>query len=158
MKIIKPPQRVDLKAIKGKKVFLASSINQGKTEPWADKLAKHFDDTNTCFFNPLRDNWDADMEQTINNPQFSEQVNWELDHLLKSDITVFFIDKEGESPISIGEVYLMSLLNASGKCKVIVCCEKGFWRRGNIEIMCYRFKMPLVETIEELIDKLSEEL
>lgn len=158
MKIIKPPYRIDLKASNNKKIFLAGSINQGKSFPWADKLAEKFSETNNIFFNPRRNNWNSELTQSIDNPEFFEQVNWEIDHLLRCDIVVFFIDKEGQSPVTLIELGMMSLMNASKKTKVIVCCEKGFFRRGNVEIQCHKFKMPLVDTFDELIELLENTL
>lgn len=158
MKIIKPPHWEKINEIEGIKVFTAGSINMGKSEPWADKLANLFADYDVTFFNPLRDDWDSTWEQKLENDNFRGQVMWEIEHLLKSDITVFFIASEGESPISLLEIGLMSLMNATSKSKVIVCCEQGFWRRGNVEVMCYRFGMPLVETFEELVELLKTEL
>jgi hypothetical protein len=35
---------------------------------------------------------------------------------------------------------------------------KGFWRRGNVQIVCHRFGVPLVETREELTEKIKEKL
>ena len=28
--------------------------------------------------------------------------------------------------------------------KLIVCCPEGFWRKGNVEVVCARFGAPLV--------------
>jgi hypothetical protein len=63
-----------------------------------------------------------------------------------SDIIVMYFDPNTKSPISLLE---LGLYAASGK--LIVCCPEGFWRKGNVDIVCQRYKVPTVETIEDLI-------
>ena len=45
---------------------------------------------------------------------------------------------------------LAELFARSGK--VIVCCPEGFWRRGNVEVVCARFGLPLVESLVDMIE------
>ena len=46
-------------------------------------------------------------------------------------------------PISTGVV------SRSGR--VVVCCPPGYWRRGNLEVACERYGVPLVSTLPELV-------
>ena len=41
---------------------------------------------------------------------------------------------------------------------VLVCCPEGFWRRGNVEIVCERYDIPLYESLEDFIEDLKENL
>lgn len=34
--------------------------------------------------------------------------------------------------------------------KLVVCCPEGFWRRGNVQVVCGRYGVKLVETLDEL--------
>jgi hypothetical protein len=36
-----------------------------------------------------------------------------------------------------------------------VCCPEGFWRRGNVEMVCRRLRIPLFETLDDLIADLT---
>jgi hypothetical protein len=35
---------------------------------------------------------------------------------------------------------------------MIVCCPEGFWRKGNVDIVCSRYNVQQVQNIEELIE------
>lgn len=136
---IKPPYTLP------KKIFLAGSIEMGKAENWQEKIVNTFNKS-YLFFNPRRDDWDSSWEQKIENVQFNEQVTWELNALDSSDVIIMYFDPNTKSPISLLE---LGLYAASGK--LIVCCPEGFWRKGNVDIVCQRYKVPTVETIEDLI-------
>lgn len=128
-------------------VFLAGSIEMGIAENWQEQIENAFAGNDSiCFLNPRRDAWDASWKQEIGNPQFSEQVNWELDGLERADLIVFYFAPETKSPVSMLELGLF----ADSK-KLLVCCPEGFWRKGNVDIVCYRKGILQVGTIEEVI-------
>lgn len=54
-----------------------------------------------------------------------------------------------QSPVSLLE---LGLCARSGK--LVVCCPAGFWRRGNVEMVCARHRIPLFDTLEDLLDDL----
>jgi len=129
-------------------VFLAGSIEMGKAENWQAKMEKEFSKfDNVCLLNPRRDDWDSDWKQEITNPEFNQQVNWELDALEKADLIVFYFSPETQSPITLLE---LGLFARSGK--LVVCCPNGFWRKGNIDIVCEKYNVPQVKSIEKLVD------
>ena len=128
-------------------LFLAGSIEMGKASDWQAAFAGAFEGIPITFLNPRRPQWDPTWVQSIENPVFAEQVNWELDSIEAADIAVFYFEPSTMSPITLAE---LGLTLASGKC--LVCCPQGFWRRGNVEIMCSRFKAPFFETLPELIE------
>lgn len=127
------------------KIFLAGSIEMGTAENWQEKIVKAFP-WNVVFLNPRRDNWDSSWKQDLNNPMFYEQVTWELEMLEESDHIVMYFDPNTKSPISLLELGLWA---KSGK--LIVCCPDGFWRKGNVDILCQAYKIPLFTNIETLI-------
>jgi hypothetical protein len=77
--------------------------------------------------------------QSIDNPQFNKQVNWELDNLSRSDIAFFYFDPKTKSPITLMELgFMLGQSMQGGWYEIIVVCPDGFWRQGNVEIMCAR--------------------
>jgi len=40
--------------------------------------------------------------------------------------------------------------------KLIVCCPEGFWRKGNIEVVCDWYEIPLYTNFEEAIVELLD--
>src|SRR5262249_52806894 len=59
-------------------VFLAGSIEMGTASAWQDALTAALADRDLVILNPRRDAWDASWSQSIDNPMFREQVEWEL--------------------------------------------------------------------------------
>lgn len=131
--------------------FLAGSIEMGKAEDWQTKLTKEFggldDKYDIIILNPRRDDWDSSWKQSITNKNFNEQVTWELDAQERSDLIFMYFDKNTKSPISLLELGLFAQTG-----KMIVCCPDGFWRKGNVEIVCNRFNIPLLNNMEDFIE------
>ena len=150
--IIKPPKR---QHTFGKRVFLAGSIEMGMAEDWQAKVGAGLDKSTVCIYNPRRDQWDASWEQDISNPQFKEQVVWELDNLEISQVKLFYFDPNTKAPITLMELGLAAAeYNADWKPDLehmIVCCPKGYWRKGNVDIVCERFAIQQVATLDDLI-------
>ncbi len=124
-------------------VFLAGSIEMGAAEKWQDQLTQKLSDLDCIVFNPRRDDWDSSWIQSVNDPKFFEQVLWEQQALEQSDIIALYFDPNTKSPISLLE---FGEFAKSGK--MIVCCPEGFWRKGNIEVMCMLNNIHLVENKE----------
>lgn len=151
MRVIYPTNLIDVQGIK---IFLAGTIDMGNSIDWQQKIIDDFQDLykerEIVILNPRRDNWDSSWIQSIENKQFNDQVNWELDALEKSDFIIMFFDKNSKSPISLLE---LGLFADSGK--MLVCCEEGFWRKGNIDIVCKRKGIPTFKTLDDLIKALK---
>jgi len=146
MKTINPPQVISASDVS---LFLAGTIDMGNAENWQQKfidranVEKMLD--NVIVFNPRRASWDHSWTQSIENAQFNEQVNWELDAMEKVDVILLFLDANSKSPISMME---LGLFADSGK--LMVCCEDGFWRKGNVDIVCKRKGIDQYKTFDEL--------
>ena len=67
----------------GWSVFLAGSIEMGKAENWQDKVERLLANEDIIIYNPRRDDWNSSWVQSKDNPQFREQVEWELDYAEK---------------------------------------------------------------------------
>jgi hypothetical protein len=127
-------------------VFLAGSIEMGAAIDWQAQIQKDLADLSITIYNPRRDEWDSSWEQRESNPQFNHQVNWEMNRLEEADIIFLYFSPETKSPISLLELGVHS---ADRPNKLIVCCPDGFWRKGNVEIVCSRNSIPLFNTLKE---------
>lgn len=125
-------------------VFLAGSIEMGKAVDWQSEMTQFFNQIGWGVFNPRRDDWDSSWKQDFENPQFFQQVSWELDALDKSDHILLYLLPDTLSPISL---YEFGRYSNSGKMSVV--CPDGFWRKGNIEIACHKDGIPLYDNLEE---------
>jgi hypothetical protein len=137
-------------------VFLGGSIEMGKASDWQDKLKNDLAQYNVVLFNPRREYWDSSMVQSISNPEFNEQVSWELEHIELADLVVFYFDPLTQSPVTLMEVGLCAGLGKASD--VIVCCPDGYFRKGNLEIVCSRYGMPILETYNSLVETLHQRL
>ena len=147
---IKAPNNLE---IVGTTIFLAGSIEMGTAENWQATVVKRFETHLITFFNPLRDEWDSSWKQEQKETKFNEQVNWEMNNLEDCDIIFMYFDPGTKSPISLLELGLHA---SSGK--MIVVCPNGFWRKGNVEIVCTRFNIPLFNTLEDGIGSLESKI
>ena len=133
-------------------LFLAGSIDMGAAVNWQEAVTKALIDLPVTIYNPRRDDWDSSWVQSINDEKFNEQVTWELEHLEKADILCFYFDEAGKAPITLLELGLFAM---SGKT-IVVCCPDGFWRKGNVEVVCCRYAIPLFEDQALFIKHLRE--
>ena len=130
-------------------IFLAGSIEMGVAEKWQDRIINELKDSDLLFLNPRRDDWDNSWIQSIDNEQFRQQVEWELDGLEKADLIIIYFDKDTKSPITLLELGLF-------KDKLmVVCCPEGFYRKGNVDIICKRYNITQVDSLEKLIEGLK---
>jgi len=134
-------------------VFLAGSIEMGTAVDWQRELTRQLADIkNLLILNPRRDDWDSSWIQSIDNPQFREQVEWELKSQENADIIVFYFAPGTKSPITLLELGLFIKKN------VLVCCPEGYWRKGNVDIVCNRYGAELTNTLEGLIAELRKRI
>jgi hypothetical protein len=140
--IYTPPQNIAKRNRLQKSVFLAGSIEMGKAEDWQTEMSQYFLERGYNVFNPRRSDWDSSWTQEFTNPQFSQQVNWELDSLEVCDIILLYLIPGTLSPISLLELGLHA-----GKKNLYVVCPDGFWRKGNVEIVCNRYDIQLFNDI-----------
>lgn len=100
-----------------------------------------------------REKWDASWRQSLDEPKFREQVEWELDGLERADVIATWFAPDTKAPITLLE---LGLFARSGK--VIVGCPDGFWRKGNVEVVCARYGCKLAEDWEAFVSLLLDEL
>jgi hypothetical protein len=133
------------------KIFLAGSIEMGKTKNWQnyviEKLKSYNNHKNIVIFNPCSGNWNSSIKPVLNNEKFRKQMEWELSALDMADIILMYLQPGTKSPISLLEFGLYYK-------KIIMCCPDGFWRKGNVDIVCNYYNITQVNTIDEMVSKI----
>lgn len=120
------------------KIFLSGAIDVGMADYWQTEVSKFLDDKfkdKIVVYDPRRPDWDSSWKQDINDKNFSEQVNWELEHIDSCDIAVVYFTKDSKAPITLLELGHL----AANPHKLIVFCPDGFYRKGNIDIFCQKY-------------------
>lgn len=151
-RVIKPPTPITL-AARERSVFLAGSIEMGRAEAWQAEVERALADLPVAILNPRRDEWDASWEQSVTNAKFREQVEWELEGLELATAVGMYFAPPTQAPITLLE---LGLVARSGKA--VVCCPPGYWRRGNVQVVCARYGVPLVADLAELVRAVRERL
>jgi hypothetical protein len=144
-RVIKPSVPLP-SASKMPSVFLAGSIEMGAAEDWQAQLERSLSDLDILILNPRRDAWDASWVQSIDNLPFREQVEWELAGLERAEVVAMYLAPGTKAPVSLLE---FGLCARSGR--LVVCCPEGYWRRGNIQVVCQRYGVPLLDSLPELV-------
>ena len=99
----------------GVPVFLAGSIEMGAAEDWQAEVTSALMDTDALILNPRRDGWDSSWEQSIDNPEFREQVEWELNGIQNVDYIAI-------SAIIASMAKFSSLFSAMAEVAVLFTC------------------------------------
>jgi len=144
MKEIKAPRFVNDKVAT---VFLAGSIEMGAAEQWQSRAVALLASTGWTILNPRRNDWDSSWEQNINNPQFYEQVNWELQGIEGAEKVIVYFDANTKAPITLLELGLVSQMKEPEN--VLVVCPPDFYRKGNVDIVCDRYRIKQYDTLEK---------
>lgn len=148
--VIKAPTPV---VKQGPMVFLAGSIEMGRADDWQERITDRLGHLPITILNPRRDGWNPDWDQSTDNPEFVAQVNWELDGLRDSDVIAMYFDKDTKSPITLLELGLFA-----DTTKLVVYCPKGYWRKGNVDMVCIRHGIKTVTDFEKLVEEVTERL
>jgi hypothetical protein len=126
-------------------VFLAGSIEMGEAEPWQAELSTALGDSDLVILNPRRSDWDSRWRQTIEDAQFRAQVEWELAAQEAATLILMYFAPATKAPITLLE---LGLFARSGK--LVVCCPDGYWRKGNVEVVCARYGVEVVADLKAL--------
>ena len=120
MIVFEPPALLNLAGRRS--VFLAGSIEMGLAGDWQAEVIAALADLEIVILNPRRTDWDASWQQSIDDPRFREQVEWEIAAQESADLIAMFFAPETRAPITLLE---LGLFANSGK--QIVCCPEGYW-------------------------------
>lgn len=142
--VIKAPE--PFHDVTGAKVFLAGSIEMGTAVDWQAEMPEAFKGADVTLLSPRRDDFDASQPQEASNPYFREQVEWELAALEDASAILLHFAPGTMAPISLLE---FGLFARSGK--LFVSCPPGFRRRGNVELVCERYEIPMAASLAEAV-------
>jgi len=144
---IQSPKTIPTTAVP--KIFLAGSIEMGIADEWQARVIVRLKNEEVAVLNPRRSDWNASWKQHKDDPMFRQQVEWELNALDASDYIILYLDPHTKSPVSLLE---MGLHARSGK--LFVVCPDGFWRKGNVDIVCEKYSIPQFASLDLLLDHL----
>lgn len=146
VRIVKPPTPIPDVA-GARYVFLAGSIEQGKAVDWQTDVERALADIDDLVvLNPRRDDWDASWNQSIDDPQFRGQVDWELEGMERSAVVAMYFAPDTKAPITLLELGLNARAGT-----LIVTCPDGFWRKGNVDVVCARYGIERAADLDALI-------
>jgi hypothetical protein len=145
MRVLEPPQPLDVDADE-RSVFLAGSIDLGNAIDWQAEVIAALEDLPGAILNPRRRAWDASWPQDIAFAPFREQVEWELAAQERASIIAMYFAPNSQAPITLLE---LGLFARSGR--LVVCCPEGYWRKGNVDVVCATYGAPQVPDLGALI-------
>jgi hypothetical protein len=134
-------------------IFLAGSIDMGSAEDWQTKLSSELSDENVLLLNPRRDDWDSSWKQSIDDPQFRQQVEWELKGQEDADLIVYYFADGSQSPITLLELGLGLGSNAP----VLIYCTDKYFRKGNIDVTAKYYGQEVVTDWDTFVLKIREQ-
>lgn len=134
-------------------IFLAGSIDMGKTRPWHEEVFKALKDLDIQILSPKRDDWDDSWTQEADDPQFREQVTWEFNAMRSADLILYCFTKESKAPVTM---YELGRFGDEKDC--IVCVEEGFYRQGNLHLYCEFDNIPIYRKLDEMLEDLHKAL
>ena len=142
-------------------IFLGGVIDMGTAVDWQQKVIDALADCDVQILNPRRKDWDSSWTQEKTNPQFSEQVTWELNGQESADLNIYVFAPDSESaktskaPITFLELGLFGSASKNKKNHIMVCCPEGFYRKGNVDIVCEKYGIPVYNNLDTLISNIK---
>lgn len=137
-----------------KSVFLAGTTSKVDKNDWRETLSASLSDIPVTLYNPYRADWDSSWREEIDFAPYREQVEWELEKQDKADIVVVYFHPATQAPVSLLEFGLCA--RAPGKA--IVVCPEGYWKRGNVQIVCKKFGVEMVDDVDGLKTAIMKKL
>lgn len=137
-------------------VFLAGSIDEGYAPDWqnqVEEVLSEYPDNFLSVFNPRRDDFKVNQNQSIDNPYFKEQVEWELCALEESTIIFMYLYPFAKSPISLLELGLYA-----DRANIILICPDGFWKKGNVDVLAEIYDIPVFTSLSDGLDELKKQV
>lgn len=133
------------------KVFLAGSIDMGKTKNGQTRIGQDLTDQNVILLNPHREDWDKEWQLVSSDPNYRKQVEWALSALEYADFIIMYCAPGSQSRISLLEYGLFAKSN-----KLLVLNPKGFWRKGNMDITSKYYNIKTFDSLDEMMVELQK--
>lgn len=125
----------------------------GRAENWQHILENELIEEDLVVFNPRREDWNKDWKPVSSDTNFRGQVEWELKALERADVIIMYFSPDSQSPISLLELGLYARSD-----KLMVVCSEGFWRKGNVDILCEKYNIKMYDSMESLIAALMKRI
>jgi len=135
-------------------IFLAGTIDDGKSVDWQKDAISKIDSENCTIFNPRNSNWN----KNASIDEISKQIDWEQFHMWFSDIKVFNFLPNSISPISLLELGQCLCMSDFSDTEVLVCCPIQYFRYVNVRHMCKKYSVDFFERLDDLIETLNSRL
>lgn len=148
MQVITAPEPF---CIRHPSVFLAGSIEQDTAEKWQEDHIRRLADYPVTILNPRRKAWDASWDQSIRHAEFRKQVEWELAAMERADFIAMYFAPKTKAPVTLLELGLFATSR-----KLIVCCPEGFWRKGNVDIVCEKYGLKQAGNLDALVTAIKD--
>ncbi|THC97165.1 hypothetical protein EYZ11_003330 [Aspergillus tanneri] len=137
-----------------KSVFLAGTTSKIDMSDWRETLSASLSDVPVTIYDPYRADWDSSWREDINFAPYRKQVEWELDKQDKADIVVIHFHPATQAPVSLLEFEIWARVPG----KVITVCPEGYWKRGNVQIVCRKFGVEMVDNVDGLKEAVVKRL
>lgn len=128
-------------------VYLAGSVT--KPVDWRKRFIDMVRDiqlpVGVALLDPVRKDWDDTWVESLADPRFREQVEWELRSMRFADVIAVHFEPGSLAPVSLLE---LGLYANSGK--LLIHCPDGFWKRGYVEAVASFYRIHMVESLEDL--------
>jgi hypothetical protein len=152
--VIRAPQR--LPPQHNKSIFLAGTTDSN----WREHLIGDLKEYPLTIYEPFRKDWDSTWKEDISDERFTTQVQWELEMQEKADLVIVFFSAEAKAPVSLIELGLCARAKtetaaaaAAAAAAAIIVCEEGFWKKGNVQVVCRRYGLGFLESGDQLAGK-----
>ena len=139
-------------------VFLAGSIEMGQARDWqnemiGDEAECSLSSLDIAIYSPRRLKF-AKLKGEDGFPEaFKEQLDWEHKHLEGSSIISMFFWGGWPHEKEIKRLAPVTMLELGEFChsgRIIVGCEQTYPKRDNVEYVCKKHGITIVDTLEEL--------
>ena len=132
------------------RIFLAGTT----TAPdWRDAVIASLSAHPLTIFNPFRRDWDSSWREDETFAPFREQVQWELYAQEASQVVVIYFGPDTDAPISLLELGL-----AARAGKALVVCHPRYRKRGNVQIVCRRHGITVMDSFDALAETVMRKL
>lgn len=131
--VIYAPSEEPIRGVKS--VFLAGTTSKVDKHDWRESLSSSLSNLPITIYNPYRADWDSTWHEDVDFAPYREQVLWELAKQALADLVVVYFHPATQAPVSLLEFGLSAQIPG----KVIAVYPRGYWKRGNVEIVCQKF-------------------
>jgi hypothetical protein len=148
LQVIKAPDRPHITGLRS--IFLAGTTSR---DDWREPFTAALSHLPVTVFNPLRLDWDRSWIEHPSFEPFREQVEWELDMQHSADLVAIYFGSGTDAPISLLELGLHARTG-----KVVVACDKDYRKAGNVQILCNKYGIDMVDDRDGLAEAVLKKL